>query len=315
MTGPEMKTFPEEVEDADEKTGLFVLPERRKPVETQAMRTIVRVTSGVAMLRHALLTPTTPVGIGREPTNALLIDDASVSRRHAEVRLAGSGVVLVDLGSTNGTWYNGQRLEGPRALDIGERFEVGKATLRVERLSEAELVHLQRIADRLDVSMQDPLTGLFTRRWADEELLHMVLAHEQRKLPISCLYADIDHFKRINDTYGHAKGDDALRAVAQIIADAIRKTDVGCRWGGEEFVSFLAQCDERGAVETAERIRRRVEDHDWASLGLPPITISLGVAERAPREPVKDWMDRADQGLYQAKHSGRNRVGISPPPT
>jgi diguanylate cyclase (GGDEF)-like protein len=127
---------------------------------------------------------------------------------------------------------------------------------------------------------------------------------------MATLMIDIDHFKKINDTHGHAAGDDAIRQIADIIGHSIRTTDQAARFGGEEFVVLLREVDQETALLLAERIRRSIEQktirHGEASIAA---TVSIGVAINAEGDrDVQDMIERADQGLYVAKKTGRNRV-------
>jgi diguanylate cyclase (GGDEF)-like protein len=121
---------------------------------------------------------------------------------------------------------------------------------------------------------------------------------------------DIDHFKKINDTHGHAAGDDAIKQIADIIGQSIRTTDKAARFGGEEFVVLLREIDQETALLLAERIRRSIEQatiqHGETCI---PATVSIGVAINTEGDrDVQDIIERADQGLYAAKKTGRNRV-------
>ena len=173
----------------------------------------------------------------------------------------------------------------------------------VEVLSQAEeaLISLNRMATR------DALTGLTNRRAGEKILSH---AHENALLTrvlYSVLLVDIDHFKRVNDTHGHEIGDAAIRSVAVVLGNAIRGGDVACRWGGEEFLCILKGSDISMAAIIAERIRTAVESVEIPVAG--KVTVSIGVATwRATVTEAAHIVKAADQGLYEAKQNGRNRV-------
>jgi diguanylate cyclase (GGDEF)-like protein len=157
----------------------------------------------------------------------------------------------------------------------------------------------------------DLLTGILNRRGffnAINPMLH--LAH-RKKFKISIMIADIDHFKTVNDTYGHQKGDEVLKYVASIIDSTIRKSDIAGRYGGEEFIIYADCRDSAGEQVVSEKIRANVETKTEDALGIK-VTISIGVASAFVSGSVeKDMMDlihKADQNLYQAKAQGRNRV-------
>ena len=158
----------------------------------------------------------------------------------------------------------------------------------------------QALADK------DGLTGLANRRVLEERLEHMLNLAARSGRPVSVIVADIDHFKTINDTYGHLTGDEILRKVATILRKGARSTDVVARYGGEEFVLVLADTDMEGGKVTAERIRQEVERTVIAtSLGPLRCTMSMGIAS-FPHVPREELLERADQALYHAKRMGRN---------
>jgi len=158
----------------------------------------------------------------------------------------------------------------------------------------------------------DHLTGLYNRRYftkrADEEV-QRALRHQT---PLSLLMADVDHFKLVNDTYGHATGDRVLQTVAAVIRDALRGTDICARYGGEEFAVLLPQTAGENAFSVAERIRVTLGQTRYTGLGLPPdacVTISLGVATCPGDATGRDeLLELADKALYRAKDAGRDKV-------
>jgi two-component system cell cycle response regulator len=166
---------------------------------------------------------------------------------------------------------------------------------------------------------EDILTQVRNRRCFDEEFGKELERAARQREPLSCLFADIDYFKQINDAYGHQFGDRCLRQVAQQIARELRKTDLLARYGGEEFVALLPSCPPRMAIITAERVRQAVANRP---LRLPegeviPLSISVGLATwepgagRAELASVGDALLRcADQAMYTAKQEGRNRVCV-----
>ena len=154
----------------------------------------------------------------------------------------------------------------------------------------------------------DPLTGLPNRRYFDE--FSSLLAERRRSGDaVAVLMIDIDRFKGLNDTYGHATGDLVLRSVATAITAAVRDQDVPARIGGEEFAVLLRNPGPDVAVEIGERVRQAVRDLDLHSVGVPGVSVSVGVANaNSPDEPIRELLDRADQALLRAKRAGRNRV-------
>nr|HMN61199.1 sensor domain-containing diguanylate cyclase [Anaerolinea sp.] len=158
----------------------------------------------------------------------------------------------------------------------------------------------------------DALTGLANRRHllerAEREFEHARRYFE----PISALMLDIDHFKQVNDTYGHAAGDEVLRTVAEVCAAALRKVDVIGRYGGEEFAALLPETRLHDAATVAERLALAVSDLPFDIQGrLLHVTVSVGVAEaQGPGDTLARLIDRADQAMYRAKQAGRNRVVV-----
>lgn len=156
------------------------------------------------------------------------------------------------------------------------------------------------------LSERDPLTGLFNRR-AFHERAAAVMARDG--LTYGVLLLDLDHFKQINDRYGHAAGDAVLVATADVLRRETRAGSVVCRWGGEEFAILLNGCGADAAVNIAERIRRAVAEMNFCWQGVSiPLTTSIGVtAARAAPEHIDHYLQRCDQALYRAKAQGRNR--------
>ncbi len=156
---------------------------------------------------------------------------------------------------------------------------------------------------------KDPLTGALTRRGFNKIIQKHFEIAELTGLPMSVIIADIDFFKKINDTYGHLAGDEALKHFVRIIKNNLRKSDYIFRFGGEEFLILLPNTSLEEAVEIAERIRKSLEDDPLTYEGKEiKITASFGVKEVSPNEPIDKIIKEADEKLYKAKESGRNRV-------
>lgn len=172
----------------------------------------------------------------------------------------------------------------------------------------AALSRMYTLRDAQVRATTDALTGLPNRRYFDEYLA--LLARRRRaEDKVGVLMVDIDRFKKLNDTYGHAVGDHVLREVAQAIAGAVRQGDVPARFGGEEFVVLLRNPGPRVAVDVGERVRRAVADLDLRRLGVAKVSVSVGVAVAdRPEMELDDVIDDADRALYRAKRDGRDRV-------
>lgn len=156
----------------------------------------------------------------------------------------------------------------------------------------------------------DGLTGLANRRSAMARLEAEIAQAHRRGQPLVLLALDLDHFKRVNDAYGHAAGDRVLTEFATILRESLRLGDLGARVGGEEFVALLPQTEALAARHVAERIREQCERHEVAHDDNTSIrfTISIGLASLHPGDDAAALLARADQALYRAKHGGRNRV-------
>ncbi|MFL1525233.1 diguanylate cyclase [Pseudomonas sp. O230] len=174
--------------------------------------------------------------------------------------------------------------------------------LRLRHNAEQELAQL---------AATDALTGVANRRMLDQTLRHEWFRAQRSGKPLSVLMIDADHFKAFNDQHGHQAGDDALRALAKVIAEHVRRpTDLVARYGGEEFSVILAETDSAGAQQIAEHIRSAVEQLPFVAGVESPITVSIGISTWTPTTDtsLEQLLFAADKALYQAKESGRNRV-------
>jgi diguanylate cyclase (GGDEF)-like protein len=269
---------------------------------------ILRVVAGRDVLRFLVLPTGGALELGRDLECGLTLNDASVSRRHARVEGGDAGFAVLDLGSRNGMFVNGTRVERA-SLQTGDLLELGSVPLRVEVVSLEELAHLRGVVERLESGDRDPLTGLLTRRFLDEHLASVLERSARSGSPTTAVFVDLDRFKSINDGFGHAVGDDVLRQVARLLAFSVREGEACVRYGGEELLVIAEGASEEQAAALGERLREAVVAHDWSRIakGLA-VTVSCGIAERGPDEASRDWLERADRALYRAKHDGRNRV-------
>lgn len=156
-------------------------------------------------------------------------------------------------------------------------------------------------------SITDQLTGAFNRYKFDDDVKNQIARYARYSQPFSLIVLDIDHFKSINDTYGHAAGDQVLIELSKLIRESTRKLDTLYRMGGEEFIILLENTQTEGAAFLAEQLRRRVEAFMF-NHGRLQVTSSFGVAEYRRLEEIEALVERADAALYTAKESGRNRV-------
>ncbi|GMQ97369.1 MAG: diguanylate cyclase [Gammaproteobacteria bacterium] len=159
----------------------------------------------------------------------------------------------------------------------------------------------------------DPLTGLYNRRWLDNELKQRIDHSLEIKQPVSILMIDIDHFKNYNDTHGHLAGDRALHAMGQALLNNLRPMDTAIRYGGEEFTVILPDTNQEVALQVADdlcSVVRAAEIRSPDGKQLPGITTSIGVAEARPKESTEALTKRADKALYKSKDAGRDQANI-----
>lgn len=265
------------------------------------------------------------LGRGRDAT--LRLPDERVSRRHAEVRrLSGGALLLRDLGSMNGTYVGGRRVT-ERLLRNGDRIEIGDGNiLRLAWMDPIEEHFQKQLAD---AALRDGLTQIFNRRYLRQRLCAELAFAQRHRLPVALLIIDVDHFKEVNDRFGHPQGDAVLRALAETLQLALRSEDVLARWGGEEFAVLARGIGEAPARVLGERIRQTVAATQFPH-GLP-LRVSIGAAaypescsgtaastaadrdqEHSPYEVGVALADAllgsADEALYGAKQRGRDRV-------
>jgi diguanylate cyclase (GGDEF)-like protein len=292
------------------------------PPPVKATRAVLTVQSGPEAGRVFTLAPEGPTTLGRSDECTVALADARLSRVHAKITLMkGGSWMLTDEGSTNGTFVNGERVEKYSALDDGARILLGgSVSLRFSFVTEEEENALARV---YDAAMRDGLTGVFNRKALDERLAAEVAFAVRHGAPLSVVLIDIDHFKAINDRYGHLAGDAAVREVAARLARAVRTEDVVGRWGGEEFLVVARDIALDRAAQLAERLRRTISNEAiaWSGAGdgveagqSIALSASFGVASLAccgEHKDVRSLVRIADERLYAAKRGGRDRVVAS----
>jgi two-component system cell cycle response regulator len=196
-----------------------------------------------------------------------------------------------------------------RPIDQNELLARTRTQIRRRRYHDK----LHEMLDKsVSLAYTDALTGVYNRRYMNAHLDRKIMEISDTQKPVSVLIFDIDHFKRVNDTYGHASGDEVLKAISERVGASIRDFDLLARYGGEEFVVIMPSTPPELAVMVAERLRRRLEKDPFAICGsdqLLPVTASLGVATTTdPMETAESLLGRADEALYAAKRGGRNQV-------
>lgn len=250
--------------------------------------------------------------IGRSQDSELWLPDDGVSRRHARfVPDANGRFVLEDLQSANGTFVQGERITR-RLLQDGDLVQVGPTA--VFRYSIADEDQEALLRQLYAASVTDALTGAHKREHFDAQLVNELSYARRHQRDCSIVLFDLDHFKKLNDTYGHPAGDEVLIMVARTVSSELRSEDLLARYGGEEFAIILRAIDVQGAAQLAERLRSQVEalviEHEGHQLR---VTLSAGCASvREIGTPKADELiAAADRRLYIAKRSGRNRVSYT----
>jgi diguanylate cyclase (GGDEF)-like protein len=259
------------------------------------------------------------VTIGRALDADIRLNDSKASRLHAQIWThsdASSSTLrfgIKDLGSTNGTIVNGKNVS-ETLLNDGDKILIGDHLFRFEMLDEIDREFQQQIHRLIG---HDELTGLLTSKSFFTELRREVARAEEESMPFCVLMMDLDHFKQVNDMYGHLVGSRTLQDMGVVIKASLRSGDVAARFGGEEFAAFLLDADYAQALVAAERVRRSVEAHLFSSANsasVDPgagfhITISIGIAAYPDdaKDPIQ-LVEMADSALYRAKRSGRNAI-------
>jgi diguanylate cyclase len=248
-----------------------------------------------------------PIELGRAQNIAVPLEDDAASRKHARIRLHGDTYVVTDLGSTNGTYVN-DVIVHERPLVDGDQIKIGRTIFKFIQGSDIELLYHEQF---YRVMTYDGLTQVCNRRTFDATLEREMSRSRRYGRVLSLVVFDIDHFKRINDVHGHVAGDAVLRQVAGVVAANVRRDDTVARTGGEEFAILLPEIGYQNAAGVAEKLRAAVEATPCRfEDNVFPVTASFGVASFHGESHVgaADLYRFADERLYAAKRSGRNRV-------
>lgn len=246
--------------------------------------------------------------IGRSIEADLWLGDDGVSRQHARFLKEGSVFFLEDLESANGTFVQGERITRVELKD-GDQIQLGPGA--IFRYSITDQDHRALLEQLYSTSVTDALTGARNREYLDTLLMTELSYAKRHGHDLSFVLFDLDHFKKVNDTYGHQAGDAVLIKVAEAVLGQLRAEDSLCRYGGEEFCVVLRDIDLNGAAATGERIRAVIEGltvhHDKLAL---KATASVGCSSyRELVEPdASSLIALADKRLYIAKNGGRNQV-------
>ncbi len=292
---------------ADERTSIFEPPAPATGVKRDRAYLVVLAGASVGEM-YKVETDKTVIGRGQK-AHIRLLDDG-ISREHAQVVIEGNKVFLQDLGSTNGTFCNGIKVDRKELAD-GDKILVGSTTI----LKFTYHDNLDEIFQKqmYESALRDGLTKAFNKKYFTDRLESELTFAIRHSSALALVMFDIDHFKKVNDTYGHQAGDYVLSEMSTLLTTTLRAEDVFARYGGEEFAVICRGIDLSQAHVVAERMRKAVEKHRFVHEGtVIPVTISVGVTG-LPDPVVKDASDlvsRADKALYQSKHGGRNRVTL-----
>lgn len=254
---------------------------------------------------------------GRSPQAAIFIDEPSVSRKHAKIFAHNDKVTIEDLGSSNGTFVNDEPVKEKITIQSGDMIRLGTVMLKYFSSSDMDNMVHDKIYRKVTV---DAGTGVFNKRYLQDTLKSEFKVSRSYNQDVAVIYYDLDFFKKVNDNYGHEAGDQILKESAQLVRKIIRKQDVLCRLGGEEFVIILPSTNASTAAELAERIRKNMEGYVFNIEQSVPgsskktvvphkQTLSLGVASIVPAmKEAKELLQAADERLYKSKQTGRNKV-------
>ncbi|HET6602750.1 MAG TPA: GGDEF domain-containing protein [Xanthomonadaceae bacterium] len=250
-----------------------------------------------------------PVVVGRSHEADLQIRHSSVSRRHCRIWREDEGYHIHDLGSTNRTRVNGTVIEEALLAD-GDHITLGETILKFIGRASVEAGYHEEV---YQLATRDPLTELYNRRHFMELLDKEIARSLRHARPLVLAILDLDHFKRINDRFGHIAGDAVLRRFAKVVSEAARSEDIAARIGGEEFALALPETGLECAAEFAERLRAAVAATGFEVAGQPwKVTVSIGLAALgATTADRSTLMGAADRALYGAKEAGRDRIALA----
>lgn len=302
-----------EANEEEPITSELGVSENRQPLVRSDRRPVLVSLSG-ELIATPIPLERDVVTLGRALEADIRLNDSKASRLHARIEVTDNTLFCIkDLGSTNGTLVNGQVVQ-EAVLKDGDKILVGDHLFRFDLQDEIDREFQQRIHRLLG---HDHLTGLLTSKSFFTELNREASRAEEQHKPFGVLMMDVDHFKEVNDKYGHLAGSRTLQELGSLIKKALRSGDVAARFGGEEFAAFLLDANYAQAIVAGERVRRSIERHvfsapDHESEGEVSnfhVTISIGVAAYPDdgTDPIK-LIEFADSALYRAKGAGRNQV-------
>lgn len=251
--------------------------------------------------------PTTRFVIGRESQADLWLDDPSISRVHAVIEPTAAGCTLTDAGSTNGSYVNDHRIV-TAILQPGDLVRFGNHIFKVLGANDIETQFFETVYTRM---VRDGLTGAHNKRYLLDALEREVKRTLRHRRPLSIAILDLDHFKAVNDTYGHLIGDEVLKEATRRLMAIVRQDDIFARYGGEEFIAVFSETNRDQALIVTEFFRHAIAGTSFlTSAGLLKLTVSIGIASTTGSESTtpNSLIAAADERLYEAKRAGRNRI-------
>jgi len=251
--------------------------------------------------------------IGRSEKAHVRIIDDGISREHSRIVRKDGKMFVEDLASTNGTFCNGARVTS-HTLAEGDKIMIGSGTiLKFTYHDQIDEIFQRQLTES---ALRDPLTGTYNKRFFVDRVANEFAYAERHHAPLALLFLDIDLFKSINDTHGHAGGDVVLRDVASLMTRSLRNEDVVARFGGEEFAIIGRGIDAVRGRALAQRICTAIANQRIEVNGaVVPVTVSIGVAclPDLRIRSANDLVVAADEAMYDAKRAGRNRVRVRAP--
>ena len=275
------------------------------PLEQSPMQGCLVIIYGEDLGRRIPIS-TQPMIVGRSSKSEIQLDQEAVSRNHCRIRYNGKHFMIRDLGSTNGTYVDDKLIDETRLRD-GDQIKIGRTILKFILGSNVETQYHEEI---YRIMTTDGLTQVHNKRYFDEMLGREVSRARRYERHFCLLIFDVDHFKKINDAYGHLAGDAALRQIGAIAKGRVRTNDVIARIGGEEFGLITPEIHLEGAADLARKLNRIVRDERFEFENERiEITISVGAAQwQSHYENPSEIIKAADEKLYEAKRLGRDRV-------
>jgi diguanylate cyclase (GGDEF)-like protein len=280
--------------------------ELQKAKEQEACLIIIRGTPQ----GHRFFLTQPEMTLGRDSSADITVSDQGISRKHAMVSKEKEKVYLTDLNSSNGTFINDKKIKAGEKIELvkEDMIKLGTSIFKFLPAGELEILFYGNLGS---AAHTDALTKIYNKGYLLEALEAEFKRAKALHTDFCILFFDLDHFKKVNDNYGHDAGDYVLKEFASLIRGGhLRPKDVFARYGGEEFVILLANTNALNGAQVGEKIRAAIETHAFIYEGQRlPVTTSMGVAElRSDIESAQTLLKVADKALYAAKQSGRNRV-------